>query len=62
MPRKKAAKAKRRLDKQVNFRCTDDDHDKFRRCSELEGFNSATAWMLYHLRRAAKDTLKREEE
>ena len=47
---------------QTNFRCREADRDLFERASEVEGFSTRTAWMLYHLRRIGKETVKREAE
>jgi hypothetical protein len=33
--------------------------DLFREAAELDGFNSVTAWLLYHLHRIARETIKR---
>ncbi|MHC4878701.1 MAG: type II toxin -antitoxin system TacA 1-like antitoxin [Planctomycetota bacterium] len=43
----------------LNIRYTQKDRDLFREAAELDGFNSVTAWLLYHLRRIARETIKR---
>ncbi len=42
----------------LQFKCNAADPDNFTRAAKAEGFETRTAWMLYHLRRHAKDTLK----
>lgn len=52
---KKKAGAKN--DATFKFRCRQADLDAFREAAEHEGFGgNITAWMLFHLRRQAKDT------
>jgi hypothetical protein len=36
---------------------SDDEREQFRRAAVTEGFSTTTAWMMYHLRRQAKQTL-----
>ncbi len=46
----------------LNIRYTQKDRDLFREAAELDGFNSVTAWLLYHLRRIARETIKRSSD
>lgn len=44
----------------LNIRYAQKDRDLFREAAELEGFNTVTAWLLFHLRRIARETVRRE--
>lgn len=59
--RTKKKTAERRMSEQLNLRCLPGDRVNFERAAEAEGFTNRTAWMLYHLRRIAKETLKGED-
>jgi uncharacterized protein (DUF1778 family) len=41
----------------LHVRCKEEDQETFRLAAEKEGFNSVTAWVLWNLRRVAKQTL-----
>ena len=41
----------------LHVRCKEEDRETFRLAAEKEGFNSVTAWVLWNLRRSAKQTL-----
>lgn len=45
----------------LNIRYTQKDRDLFREAAELDGFNTVTAWLLFHLRRIARETIRREK-
>ena len=46
---------------QLNLRCKEDDKKAFQLAAEKEGFGgNVSAWILYHLRRQSRDTLKNE--
>lgn len=63
MAKKKARETPpRKMSEQLNLRCLPKDRQAFEEAAELEGFTNRTAWMLWHLRRISKDTLKRESE
>lgn len=46
----------------LNIRYTKKDRELFREAAELDGFNSVTAWLLYHLRRIAREAVKRSKD
>ena len=49
-------KAKERSDRTFKFRCRDTDLEAFKRAAEVEGFGgNVSAWLLYHLRRRARE-------
>lgn len=52
--------AKDRHDQTFKFRCRQADLESFKKAAEAEGFNSASGWVLYHLRKQAKETIRRE--
>lgn len=58
---KKRASAKSSERLTLNIRYTQKDRDLFREAAELDGFNSVTAWLLFHLRRIARETIRREK-
>lgn len=62
MAKKKASTPARKMSEQLNLRCLPKDRKAFEEAAELEGFTNRTAWMLWHLRRIAKETKKREAE
>lgn len=43
------------------LRCTTDDRDEFDAAAEREGFQNRTAWILYHLRRIARETQNEDQ-
>lgn len=42
--------------KLFNFRCDQEELEEFRQCAEREGFNSVSAWLLWHLRQVVRDS------
>lgn len=40
----------------VRFK-SEDEREEFKRAAEVEGFSTMSAWMMYHLRNQAKQTL-----
>lgn len=60
--KKKAAKSKKqKRGPALHLWCKDEDLADFRRAAESEGFNSVSAWVLWNLRRSAKQTLADEQ-
>jgi uncharacterized protein (DUF1778 family) len=57
---KKTAKTKQRPT--LHVRCDEEDQEIFRRAAKAEGFNSVSSWVLWNLRRTAKQTLNDERE
>ena len=56
----KKPRPKKPADTTFKFRCHSADIEAFRIAAEAEGFNgNLTAWILWHLRRAAKETRDR---
>jgi hypothetical protein len=43
-------------DSTFQFRCRKADMEEFARCAEAEGFSSVAAWLLWHLRRIARES------
>lgn len=54
--------SKRKTDAAILVYCQAAERKQFDRVAKLEGFQNRSAWILYHLRRIAKDTLKKEGE
>lgn len=45
----------------LSIRCDPEDLVMFKDAGIEEGFNGRTAWMLYHLRKQAKKTLREKD-
>ena len=55
--------ARQRHDQTFKFRCRSADLAAFKKAAEIEGFGgNVSAWLLYHLRRCAKEAGQMGEE
>ena len=41
---------------------SEQEREEFHRAAELEGFSTTAAWMMFHLRRHARETLEANRE
>ena len=52
----KSRKRKMAKSKLFNFRCHPEEIEEFHKAAQREGFDSVSAWLLWHLRRIIRDS------